>query len=196
MPGGATAGNSNFSAFSDFDDPFEQEPVQRAGSSASHTAQSLLPQPHASHGTADSTPGATVSSYGATSPPPPRRVPSGKGKRKQKLAAEPASRPMAMAMAVLAIGAAVIIAAMAVLHFLGTVDTTSPGILADMPTNVLVTGCGLGNRLVTIASFMEAGREMHQETAVIWTLSATMAAPWYLDLVPHRSRVTCVTVSL
>ena len=47
-----------------------------------------------------------------------------------------------------------------------------------LPENVLVTGCGLGNRLMTVGNFYEAGADEGVSAGVLWTTGATMAAQW------------------
>lgn len=48
--------------------------------------------------------------------------------------------------------------------------------LGPLPSNVLVVGCGLGNRLLAVTAFLDdAG---NRSAGVIWTTSITMAASW------------------
>ena len=46
------------------------------------------------------------------------------------------------------------------------------------PENVIVPGCGLGNRLMTVANFLESGNEVGASAGVMWAKSNTMAAGW------------------
>ena len=178
--GGSAAG---FQEFDDFDDPFEQPPApkQRARPTAAParpkpaSRRSLPPPvPQAAEEEEEERPQRKASSA---------RSPKKAGDKKRKRCAVPARTHMAV------MGGVAVVLCVAFFMFKAPSTGTGPSRMGAMlislglrgpsfPSNVLVTGCGLGNRLVSVGSFLEAGKEAGQTAGIVWGTSVAMSAQW------------------
>ena len=164
--------------------------AQSPGSpAASPRARPADPAPAAARPVAPSAvappPAAAAATAAAAAPSVTALPTAARSSRKPRLVAAPPRNttpllPRSRAPARSVSGRCVGVAALATVAAALTIFASSQFYISSstFPAHVVVPGCGLGHRLMTIANFVEAGKREGKPTGVLWTPSKTVAASW------------------